>query len=57
MKRAFWACMAIVVALAVMGLSSCAGWSVSVSSPYGDVTADEQGNVSIKPLPIVFPTK
>lgn len=48
---------ALLSSLAAIVLSSCAGWSVSVRSPYGDVNSDKSGSVVITPKPVVIPTK
>lgn len=43
--------------IAVASLTSCAGLTASIKTPYGDVWTDAKGNVVIAPVakPIVIP--
>ena len=47
------ATIAIIIAFA---LASCAGYTFSVQSPYGDLQSAKDGSVVIIPKPIIVPS-
>jgi hypothetical protein len=51
--------MKIIALLATVSLLqvSCAGYSITVKSPYGEINTDKDGSVTVTPKPVVIPAK
>ena len=47
----------IAIIIAAVSLSSCAGLTFTLSTPYGDASSTEGGAVSIVARPFIIPAK
>jgi len=56
-KIGMWLLVVALVLSPIVLLTGCEGLSVSALTPYGNVSTDANGNITIAPRPVIIPAK